>query len=242
MTVLSRSGEAPLYIRVRETLRDRIKQGQLSPGQKLPAEDELAAQFGVSRMTLRQGIADLTDAGVLYRRRGIGTFIAQRHVERDHNKLTDFTETAQAEGVEVKVRTLKREVVHAKLMVANLLALSETEPVVRIETLRLDDGLPVTVYDEYVPYKFCPELLQQDLPPQPVWRFLENRGCKIRRAVQKIEARQAEAEMAILLEMEEGAPLLYKQRVVMAEDGTPIELILCYNRGDRYSMKMTLIR
>lgn len=242
MLVLTKAEGVALYIQVRETLRDQIKQGLLEPGQKLPAEDELAAQFGVSRMTLRQGITDLIDEGVLWRRRGVGTFVAQLHVERDHNKLTNFLETAQAEGFEAQVQPLSREVVPARLLVAKALALSETEPVIRIETLRLANGVPMTVYDEYVPYKLCPELLQKDLCSQPAWQFLESNGYKVKRAIQKIEARLADAELARLLDVEEGSPILYKQRTILAEDGTPVELILCHNRGDRYSVKMTLVR
>jgi GntR family transcriptional regulator len=193
-------------------------------------------------MTVRQGITDLTDEGVLYRRRGIGTFVAQFHVERDHNRLTSFFETAQAEGFESEVRLLSREVIPARLMVAKALALHETEPVIRIQTLRLANNVPVTIYDEYVPYKFCPELLQEDIHSLPAWQVLESQGYTIKRAVQKIEARLADADIAGLLGIEENAPILYKHRVVLAEDGTPVELILCHNRGEGYSVKMTLVR
>src|SRR5690606_6552049 len=113
------------YVQVREALRGQIKTGALQPGQKLPTEDELAAQFGVSRMTLRQGLADLIDEGLLYRRRGVGTFVTHFHVERDHNKLTDFFETARAEGFVAEVRLLDRQVIPAKIMIAKALSLQE---------------------------------------------------------------------------------------------------------------------
>jgi GntR family transcriptional regulator len=242
VAVLTKTEGVALYIQVRESLREQIEKRLLEPGQKLPSEDELATQFGVSRMTIRQGITDLIDEGVLYRRRGVGTFVAQFHVERDHNRLTNFFDTAQAEGFEAEVRFLNREVVPAKLVVAKALALQETEPVIRIQTLRLANGVPVTIYDEYVPYKLCPELLQEDLRSRPAWQVLEGYGYTIKRAVQRIEARLADADLASLLEIEESAPILHKQRIVLVEDGTPVELILCYNRGDRYSVKMTLVR
>ncbi len=241
MAVLTKTEGVALYVQVRETLREQIKNGILEPGQKLPSEDELAAQFGVSRMTVRQGISDLTDEGLLYRRRGIGTFVAQFHVERDHNRLTNFLETAQNEGFAAEVKFLSREVIPARLMVAKSLALQETEPVVRIQTLRLINGLPATVYDEYVPYKLCPQLLQEDLRSRPAWQILESYGYTIKRATQKIEARLADVEIAGLLGIEENAPILYKTRVILAEDGAPVELILCHNRGDSYSVKMTLV-
>lgn len=242
MVTLTRTEGVALYVQVRETLRDQIKAGVLKPGQKLPAEDELATQFGVSRMTVRQGISDLTDEGVLYRRRGIGTFVTLFHVERDHNKLTDFFETAHAEGFKAEVQLLGREVVPAKLMVAKALALQETEPVTRIQTLRLANDVPVTIYDEYVAYKICHELFTEDLHDRPAWQILENYGYVIKRAVQRIEARAADEDIATLLNVEEGAPILFKNRVIFAEDGTPVELILCHNRGDSYSAKMILMR
>ncbi len=231
-----------LYIQIRETLREQIKQGDLKPGQKLPSEGELAAQFGVSRMTARQGISDLINEGLLYRRRGIGTFVAQFHVERDHNRLTGFFDATQAEESEFEFRLLCREVVPAKLMIAKALALQEGEPAIRIKTLRLAHGVPVTMHDEYVPYKLCPALLQEDLGRRSAWQVLETYGYRVKHAVQVVEAKPADAETAKLLEMKKGAPILYKQRTILAEDGTPLELTLCYNRGDRYLLKMTLSR
>lgn len=241
MLALSKTEGVALYVQIRETLRQQIKNGQLEPGQKLPAEDELAAQFGVSRMTVRQGISDLIDEGVLYRRRGVGTFVAQFHIERDHNKLTNFLETAQAAGFTAEVRLLNREVVPARMTVAKALALQESEPVIRIQTLRLANGVPITVYDEYVPYRLYPQLLQEDLRSRPAWQILESHGYTIKRAVQRVEARLADADTASLLEIDENAPILYKHRVIMSEAGAPVELILCYNRGDSYSVVMTLI-
>jgi GntR family transcriptional regulator len=242
MDTLNKSEGVSLYVQIRETLRNQIKSGDFETGQKLSAEDELAAQFGVSRMTVRRSISDLVDEGLLYRRHGAGTFVAQPHVERDHNRLTNFFDTDQAQEIDVEVQLLQQEVVPARLLVANALALQETEPVIRINTLRRVDGIPTAVYDEYVPYLLNPDLLQEDLRYRPAWQVLESAGYKVKRAVQKIEARPADEILARLLDVEEDAPLLYKHRVVYLEDGTPVSLLLCHNRGDKYSVKMTLVR
>jgi GntR family transcriptional regulator len=219
-----------------------MESGLLKPGERLPSEEELAAQFGVSRMTVRQGVSDLTDEGLLYRRQGIGTFVTQFHVERDHNRLTDFFETARAEGFKAEVRLLSREVIAAKLMIANELGLQENEPVVRIQSLRLAGNVPVTIYDEYVPYKLRPELLTEDLRSRAAWQILEESGLVIKRAVQVIEARGADEEIAVLLDIEEDSPILFKNRVIYAEDGSPVEVILCHNHGNMYAAKMILMR
>ena len=81
-TQISKVEGIPRYVQIRESLRKAIVEKSLYPGEKLPAEDELAAQYGVSRMTVRQGILDLIDEGVLYRRHGVGTFVAQPQVEQ----------------------------------------------------------------------------------------------------------------------------------------------------------------
>jgi len=242
MLTLTKTEGVALYIQVREALREQIESGLLNPGERLPSEEELAAQFGVSRMTVRQGVSDLTDEGLLYRRRGIGTFVTQFHVERDHNRLTDFFETARAEGFKAEVRLLSREVIAAKLMIANELGLQENEPVVRIQSLRLAGNVPVTIYDEYVPYKLRPELLTEDLRSRAAWQILEESGLVIKRAVQVIEARGADEEIAVLLDIEEDSPILFKNRVIYAEDGSPVEVILCHNHGNMYAAKMILMR
>ena len=242
MPTLTKTEGVALYIQVREALREQIESGLLNPGERLPSEEELAAQFGVSRMTVRQGVSDLTDEGLLYRRRGIGTFVTQFHLERDHNRLTDFFETARAEGFKAEVRLLSREVIPAKLMIANELGLQENEPVVRIQSLRLAGNVPVTIYDEYVPYKLRPELLTEDLRSRAAWQILEESGLVIKRAVQVIEARGADEEIAVLLDIEEDSPILFKNRVIYAEDGSPVEVILCHNHGNMYAAKMILMR
>src|SRR5512135_28569 len=133
MTVLSKTDGVPLYVQIRNRLRENITSKVLLPGQKIPAEDELASRYGVSRMTVRQGIADLIDEGLLYRRHGIGTFVAQPHFVRDHTHLTNFVETATEDGLDVSIRVLIADILPAKLKVARSLSLNEGDLVVRVK-------------------------------------------------------------------------------------------------------------
>ncbi len=242
MAVLSKDNGVALYAQVRESLRNRIVNGSYQPGERLPAEEALTAEFGVSRMTVRQGISDLLDEGLLYRKRGIGTFVAQRHVHRDHNRLTTFFDSAESESFEARIAVLKQEVLLSRHLVARSLNILEGEPVFHIQTLRFADGLPITLHDEFIPYKLCPEMLDHDFTQVLSWEALERCGFRIKQAVQRVEAIAADGQTAKLLETEIGAPLLYKERTVVAEDGTPLEFALCYNRGDRYSLTTTLTR
>jgi GntR family transcriptional regulator len=232
----------PVYIQIRNSLHEDIVNRILLPGQKLPSEDELAARFGVSRMTVRQGIADLIDDGLLYRRHGVGTFVAHPHIVRDHSHLSNFVETARKEGIEFKVHLLASEVIPAKLKVARALSLQEGDLVIRVQTLREAAGLPVTLHDSYVPYQLFPQLLQEDLETNHLWDIFESYGQRVKRAVEIVEARQADDEIATQLAMEEGDPILYKERTVFLDDGTPVDFSFCFNRGERYRLTVVLDR
>jgi GntR family transcriptional regulator len=242
---LSRTEGIPLYVKIREALRTEITQGVLKRGQKLPSEEELASKYGVSRMTVRQGVADLIDEGLLYRRHGVGTFVAFPHVERDHSRLTNFFEMSRVKGINARAKVLSRETVPARQKVAKALDIPEGEPVIRIKTLRYTDDVPMTVHDAHIPGNIFNNLIYEDLSAlesRPLWSFFEACGYKVKRAVQRLEAREASEELAALMDIEPGTPILYKERIVYADDGTPIEFTYCYNRGDMYSLTVTLER
>ena len=242
MGPLNKSDGIPLYIKIRQQLHADIENKTLLPGQKIPSEDELAARYGVSRMTVRQSIADLIDEGLLYRRHGVGTFVSHSHVVRDQSRLTNLFEGAEQEGVNISVQVLVADILPAKIKVAQSLNLSEGDLVFHIKTLRFTDGMPITVHDAFVPYKLIPQLLQEDLETTQLWDIFETHGYHVKRAVQRLEAREADEELSGLLSVEEGSPIFYKERTVYLDDGTPIEFTHCYNRGDRYTLTVVLYR
>ena len=106
MAELIRSEGIPIYVQIRETLRGEITSQVLKRGEKLPSEQELASQFKVSRMTIRESIEDLVDEGLLYRRHGVGTFVAYPHLQRDHTRLTSFFDKTENVGVQIRATLL----------------------------------------------------------------------------------------------------------------------------------------
>ena len=245
MSDISNTEGIPLYVKIRESLRQQIASGELERGQKLPSEDELATQFGVSRMTVRQGTSDLIDDGLLYRRHGVGTFVTLPHIERDHSRLTNFFENSNMHGMHAKASILEFEVIHATPKIAQALLLELDESVIHIKTLRQADDVMVTLHDAYIPHRLFSEVIQEELPDfdvQHLWSKFEKNGYPVKQAVQKIEARLADQELAKVMHIQAGAPILFKERTVYAENGTPVEFTYCFNRGDMYSLTVTLNR
>jgi len=245
MTDISNTEGIPHYVKIRESLRQQIASGELERGQKLPSEDELASQFGVSRMTVRHGTADLIDDGLLYRRHGVGTFVTLPHIERDHSRLTNFFENSNKQGILANASILESEVIHAPPKIAQALLLVPDELVIHIKTLRQVDDVLITLHDAFIPHRLFSEMIQdelQDFDVQHLWSKFEKYGYPVKRAVQKLEARLADQELAAVMQIQTGAPILFKERTVYAEDGTPVEFTYCYNRGDMYSLTVILNR
>lgn len=242
MVELTKIEGIPMYVWIREALREEITGGVLKRGEKLPSEHELASKFGVSRMTVRQSMAELIDEGLLYRRHGVGTFVAFPHLERDHTRLTNFFDRAEGEGINAWATVLALEVIPARQKVAKALDIKVGDLVIRVKTLRFANNLPITIHDAHIPHKQFSSLLNESLEVQNLWSLFEQCGYKVKRAIQHIEARQATKELAKLMGIEEGAPILYKERTVYAENGTPVEFTYCYNRGDIYSLTVSLER
>jgi GntR family transcriptional regulator len=242
MAETTRAGGIPVYVRIRETLRGEITNGMLKRGERLPPEHELATKFSVSRMTIRESLEDLVDEGLLYRRHGVGTFVAFPHLQRDHTRLTSFFDKAKEEGVEVRAELLSLEVMQARAVVARALDLPPGSRVIRIKTLRYANNVPITIHEAYVPHKLFANIVNENLEHQHLWSLIEKCGYNVKRAVQRLEARDADKELAGLMKIKEGSPILFKERTVYAADGTPVEFTYCYNRGDAYSLTVALER
>jgi GntR family transcriptional regulator, N-acetylglucosamine utilization regulator len=242
MVEFTRTEGVPVYVQIRESLRGEIARGNLKRGEQLPSEHELAAKYSVSRMTIRESIEDLVDEGLLYRRHGVGTFVAFQHLQRDHTRLTSFFDKAEHEGIEASTTLLSLEVIPATPKVAEALDIPSGSHVIRVKTLRYADGVPITVHDAHMPHKLFASILNEDLEMQHLWTLFDKCGYKVKRAVQRLEAREASKELAHLMKIKEGAPVLFKERTVYADDGTPVEFTYCYNRGDLYSLTVALER
>ena len=227
-----------------QALRERIKRGDLKPGDQIPGEPELCDLFAVSRTVVRQALGELTSAGLLVRRKGKGTFVAEPKItEGLIQKLTGFYQDMSSRGHKVVTQVLKQVVIPASDDVAAHLALQPGTPVLQIDRLRFVDSVPLVFVTTYLPYDRCPQLLSEDLTQQSLYAVLQNKyGLVIARGRRTIEAVAASDAEAHLLGVENGAPLLHLDSISYLEDGTPIEFYHALHRGDRSRFEVELIR
>jgi GntR family transcriptional regulator len=204
------TGNLPLYQQLQRALREAIDRRILDANDALPAERDLAEEFGVSRITVRKAIDGLVSEGLLMRRQGSGTFVRGR-VEKNFSLLTSFSEDMRARGRNPRSEWLKRTSGTVTPEEALTLRSSPGTPVYRFHRLRFADDAPMSV--EYA------TIVATCLPS---------------RALQRLRAVLLTREQASLLCAQPGDAGLLVERVGFLANGRAIEFSLSYYRGDTY--------
>jgi GntR family transcriptional regulator len=231
---LSRA-EGPLHAQIGDVIEQAIRSGALQPGDRLPPERELAAWFGVNRLTLRQALSDLERGRLIRRsvgRRG-GTFVAEPTVERDLSNFGGFSEQARRVGLTASAVLLHAEQLPATPEVARGLELDVGEPVFEVSRLRLANKRPVVLESSSFPAERFEGLLAEQLEGS-LYELLATRyDARPCRAVEALEPVRADSHAAQLLGVSRGAPLLLVERVAFDREGRPVEFARDLFRGDR---------
>jgi len=231
---LSRA-EGPLHAQIGEVIERAISSGDLHPGDRLPPERELAAWFGVNRLTLRQALSDLQHRRLIDRsvgRQG-GTFVAEPTVERDLSSFAGFSEQARRLGLTASALVLRVEELAASAAVARGLEIDEGAPVFEVERLRLANTKPVVLELSSFPAKRFAGMMEEPLDGSLYQLLVERFDARPCRAIEKLEPVRADGKAAHLLGVSRGAPLLLVERVAFDEAGRPVELARDLFRGDR---------
>lgn len=234
----------PYYIQVKEALRACIDRGDWPAGVQIPGEPELCRTFNVSRTVIRQALTELEYEGLIIRKKGKGTFVAEPKISESLvQKLTGFYQDMVERGHIPLTKVLKQHVIPSSAKVAKRLEITPDTPVIEIERLRYVENEPITLTTTYLPYALCPQVAEADLTNQSLYAFLENQcGLLIVRGHRTLEAVAARENEARLLEVERGAPLILLNSVSYLEDGTPLEYYHALHRGDRSRFEVELVR
>jgi GntR family transcriptional regulator len=230
------------YERVRAQLADDIDRDRRPPGSRLPPERALAEHFGVSRATLRRALDELASDGRVERVHG-GWAVAPRVVGEPPNELMSFSEMAASRGLTPGGRVLERSTRPATLDEADALGLAPGAPLFELERLRTMDGVPILVDRTRVPMALVEGIDEVALDGTSLYEVLEGRfGIRPTRARFTVEAIEADARRAELLDLEPGQPLLRCEQQSEDQTGRPIELCEMVYRFDRYRFRATLVR
>jgi DNA-binding GntR family transcriptional regulator len=220
---LNRVSPVPLYHQLSRQLVAAIESGRLPKGAFLDNELDLADRWQVSRPTVRRAIQDLVDAGMLVRRRGVGTQVVSDQVRRPF-KLSSLFDDLAAIGREPATSVLRIGRVVADDDVSDALDLAPGTEVVHIERLRAVGGQPLAIMRNWLITDVADDIEPGDLERRGLYAILRERGVRPHSAVQRLGAVAASPTDAELLHLEVGAPLVTMRRVMQDNTGRVVEL------------------
>jgi GntR family transcriptional regulator len=227
---LTGTSNLPLYQQLQRALRAAIDRGLLGPDDALPAERDLAIEFGVSRITVRKAIDGLVNEGLLMRRQGSGTFVRGR-VEKNFSLLTSFSEDMRARGRNPHSVWIRRSSGTVTPEEALTLRSSPGTPVFRFHRLRFADDAPMALEYATVVASCLPSL---EAVETSLYEALERTGNRPVRALQRLRAVLLTREQAELLRASAGDAGLLVERLGFLQDGRAVEFSQSYYRGDTY--------
>ena len=227
---LDARGNLPLYLQLQRALQNAIANQVLSPDDALPAERDLAAEFKVSRITVRKALDGLVSGGLLIRRQGSGNFVAAR-IDKNFALLTSFSEDMRARGRTPRSTWLKRALGTVTPEEALALRLSPGTPVYRLHRLRFADNTPMALEYATVVASALPAI---DAVGESLYAALELYEQRPVRALQRLRAVLLTGEQAKLLKAKEHAAGLLVERLGSLRDGHAVEFSQSYYRGDVY--------
>jgi GntR family transcriptional regulator len=233
---LDPSSTQPLYLQLKRSLREAIGRQVFSADDALPSEREMAADLGISRITVRKALDALGAEGLLISRQGSGNFVAAQpevptRIDKNFATLTSFSEDMRTRGRVPSSSWLNRTAGPAMPDETMKLGISPGTQVLRFKRLRFADNKPMAIETATV---VAGALMSLDAVQDSLYVALEQAGQRPVRALQRLSAVLLDDEQAALLRTEPDAAGLRVERIGFGRDGRAIELSQSVYRGDTY--------
>lgn len=217
---------SPLYQQIKSLLMQSLQSGEWRPGELIPSEVELAGRFKVSQGTVRKAIDELAAENLVLRRQGKGTFVASHHEARAQFRfLRLMPDQGEPHSPDNKIIEVKR--LRAPAEVARQLEMKSGDSVIFIKRIQSFDGAPTIIEEIWLPGGIFKGLTAERLIEYkgPMYGLFETEfGARMIRAGERIRAVVADVEVAELLHIPIGTPLLSVERVSYTYGDKPVEV------------------
>lgn len=230
-----------LYYQLYDIFFQDISDGKYKVGSLLPAESELMATYHVSRATVRKAMEMLANDGLIEKMRGHGTYVKNLRPKSSPSRVISYSRKNVADKAIAFKKVLSHKEVKADHLIAQYLKVEEGCPLIKLKRVRYADTEPMYLEINYFEKNWVPEVMERDFSKESLRAFLTNHYKVVwSYARQEIYSIIATQEMAELLSIEEGAPLIYIKRISYDVDNVPREFVESYYRADNYHLVIDL--
>jgi GntR family transcriptional regulator len=233
----------PQYVQVAETLRTRIQSGVYGDSGFLPPVQEFEREFQVSNITIRKAMEVLKGDGLLQRKRGVGTVVSrtdQAVVVLEWGGGKHRLVPVEKQVLEVQV--LEDSIIPCPQKVHETLNLELGSPIWHMKKIRKNDEIPLSLYFHYGSIALCAGL-SGEIAEMGFYALHSAEGAGLSYMEERIEAMIADLDIANLLRLRFGAPIMHVEHLFFDDTDKPIAMTASYYRGDRsaYKAKVSLI-
>ena len=233
-------GAQPLYSQLETILKKKIEHGEYNKGDVFPTEKMLMEEYDVSRVTVRQAMAALTQAGYIKSARGIGTTVIYEKIDEHLKSVISFTDEMKQHNITMSTSYCEMERVRPAKAVAMALGMPETEQCYCLTRVRCVDEIPIVYSITYL--RDIAELpMDRKYYMESLYKYLsEVHGIIIARGQDTLEAVLSTKEIRRYLNVDAQLPLFKRVRRTYLSDDKIFEYSICYYPGNRYKYTVDL--
>lgn len=224
---------SPMYLQLREVIRNKIDEWEYKPGTAIPSENELAEQYGINRMTVRSAIEALTKEGILKSVQGKGVFVVGQKSERNLNILEGFTQIMKSKKSEPKFKILQHTVRDAGNKFAMMFGIKPEENIYYIKRICYDNKEPVSIEEIFIPSYIMPKFEGIDLTVFSIYEVYDFYKINLTKAIQTLDIAKLNQRDAKILNEEENAPALLFECTSYDDKDRVVEFSRNYTRGGK---------
>lgn len=215
-------GKPSLADRVRNALLEEMTSSELKPGTKLPTEGELTSRFGVSRATVREAVGSLVEAGYITRRRGSGSYVAdRRRMPHGLDSTLSYLAMIESAGARAGMHVLDATL-EPSAEIDHMLQVGPDDMVLAVERVRTADDQPVIYSRDRIPARLLRAGLDLDALDPSLFGLLSSSGHAADHATAMLRAVASDGRTAKVLGVKRGKPLLYIEEIDYDRAGTPV--------------------
>ena len=242
--IIDKTSPMPLYSQLKMVIREEIDSGRLKPGDAIPTEFELIESFELSRTTVRQAISELVTENVLYRKKGVGTYVAKPKIDLQYmGSILSYDRQMEDAGVKPRTEIISFQVRDADEQLAGEMGVSQGAKVIELIRVRYAEEEANVFVKSYLPYENCAFILEQDVARESLYELLsQQEKTRVATVSRQVEAQLCSREDQKYLNLSRGFPIQSFISKAYSNDGELIEYSIAHYRGDRNKFCVEILR